>query len=74
MIDVVVPGTVVATKNKMSSLQEVLAQHSWPIGFETCITQSKEIVAMRFVIVDNSRSMLKRDGHRLTKEGKGTIK
>ena len=58
----------------MSSLEAVLQANTWPLGFETCIVESKQIVNMRFVIVDNSRSMLKRDGHRLISDRHGITK
>ena len=55
------------------SFRELLGKHSWPAGFANVILQSKEKVAYRFLIVDNSRSMLKNDGHRLTKKADGKI-
>ena len=65
---------VVKDRQNMSSLDAVLQQNSWPIGFANVIVKSKDVVGMRFVIVDNSRSMLKRDGHRLLNDRHGNIK
>ena len=54
-----------SSSNTTTSLRDTVVSNKWPSGFANVIVQSKEAVAFRFVIVDNSRSMLKRDGHRL---------
>jgi hypothetical protein len=36
-------------------LNELLAKDQWPVGFSKAILDSKESVAFRFVVVDNSR-------------------
>ena len=46
--------------NTTTSLRDIVVSNKWPAGFANVIVQSKETVAFRFVIVDNSRSMLKR--------------
>jgi len=48
------------------ALNDQLMADKWPTGLAKTILDSKEVIATRFVIIDNSRSMLKRDGHRLT--------
>jgi hypothetical protein len=55
----------------MANLKEFSAKKSWPIGFVKAIADSKEHIAFRFVIVDNSRSMLKQDGLRLVNDKSG---
>ena len=59
---------------KLLSLLELTAAHNWPKGFAKCIIESKDAVAFRFVIVDNSRSMSKRDGHHLVKNDNGNFR
>ena len=49
-------------------LTEVVTGNKWPVAFSKCISESKKFVAFRYVIVDNSRSMLKRDGRRLIED------
>jgi hypothetical protein len=55
----------------MANLKEFSAKKCWPIGFVKAIADSKEHIAFRFVIVDNSRSMLKQDGLRLVNDKNG---
>ena len=38
---------------------------SWPPGFASSIERSKDIIGRRYVIIDNSSSMLKEDGKRI---------
>ena len=45
----------------LSFLGDLVRTNRWPIGFARVITQSKDVVAHRFVILDNSRSMLNLD-------------
>lgn len=47
----------------MSDVSAFLSDRGWPQGFDRAIQDSKDRVAFRFVVVDNSRSMLKRDSH-----------
>lgn len=49
----------------MVNLRDFVIKNRWPIGFADSIMESRDRVAYRFVVVDNSRSMLKHDGHRL---------
>ena len=56
------------------SLEATMANNGWPRGFASAIMESTSIVAFRFVVVDNSRSMLKLDGHRLVTDSHGTSK
>ena len=37
------------------SFRELMEKHHWPAGFANVILQSKEQVAYRYLIVDNSR-------------------
>ena len=39
--------------------------------FAEAVTDAKESIAFRFCIVDNSRSMLKLDGHKLVTDKRG---
>ena len=55
------------------SFRQLMRKHNWPAGFADTILQSKEHVACRFLIVDNSRSMLKNDGHRLIEKADGKV-
>lgn len=49
----------------MENLKDFTTKNRWPTGFAESIMESRDRVAYRFVVVDNSRSMLKHDGHRL---------
>jgi hypothetical protein len=49
----------------MENLKDFVMKNRWPTGFADSIMESRNRVAYRFVVVDNSRSMLKHDGHRL---------
>ena len=53
----------------MDDLEDFLISQGWPVGLQNAILQSKKDVAFRFVVVDNSRSMLKRDYHEVTRDG-----
>lgn len=55
----------------MDDLSTYIVEKNWPQGFKEAIVDSKLYFAQRFVIVDNSRSMLKCDGHRLLNKGGG---
>ena len=57
-----------------TALEQLVVANKWPAGFAKTILDSKESVAFRFVVVDNSRSMLKRDGHRLVSDRSGSAK
>jgi hypothetical protein len=54
------------------SSQEAMVKNGLPAGLASTIVRSKSSIAFRFVVVDNSRSMLKLDGHRLTTDSHGT--
>lgn len=53
----------------MGDLEDFLIAQGWPVGLENAIIESKKEVAFRFVVVDNSRSMLKRDYHEVIRDG-----
>lgn len=53
----------------MEQLQEVIDYYKWPEGFASTIMNSKNHIAQRFVILNNSRVMLKRDSHILDQTG-----
>ena len=55
----------------MENVKDFVARNRWPAGFAQSIMDSKDRVAFRFVVVDNSRSMLKQDGHRIVSELNG---
>ena len=55
-------------------LVEVVNGNKWPRYFAQCISDSKDAVAFRYVLVDNSRSMLKRDGNSLVEDKSGNSK
>ena len=48
-----------------------LSPESWPPGFATSIEMSKDIIGRRFVIIDNSSSMLKEGGKRIVEGPQG---
>jgi DNA-binding transcriptional MerR regulator len=48
------------------TLTEFMIKRKWPEGFRKAVSDSKNHVAFRFIVVDNSKSMLKRDGHNLS--------
>ena len=58
----------------MVDLVELVCSHMWPKGFAKCIIEAKNYVAFRFIIVDNSRSMSKEDGHQLVNDGNGNFR
>lgn len=58
----------------MANLKEFSAKKSWPIGFVKAIADSKEYIAFRFVVVDNSRSMCRQDSFRLVSDKSGVQK
>jgi len=49
----------------ISAVEEVVASNGFPVGFARALVERSKEVKVSYVIVDNSRSMLKRDGHRL---------
>ena len=59
------------SSSTLEQLNGLLESEKWPTGFGKTILDSKDQVAFRFVIIDNSRSMLKKDGHRLTSDDAG---
>ena len=52
----------------LAFLGQLVQTHQWPMGFANVIVKSKDFVAMRFVIVDNSRSMLNEDGKKVIED------
>ena len=56
----------------MDNLKDFISRNRWPAGFAQSVMDSKDRVAFRFVVVDNSRSMLKQDGHRIVSDRHGT--
>ena len=50
----------------MNQIDEVVSDFKWPKLFGRFIAASKDNLTSSYVILDNSRSMVKRDGHRLT--------
>ena len=48
-----------------------MAANRWPAGLSKAIIQSRSKTAFRFVILDNSKSMCKRDGHVIVYDRKG---
>ena len=56
-----------------TSCREFLSKEGWPRGLqETCILGCRKS-PLRFVIVDDSGSMLMNDGHKLTVLGHSTM-
>lgn len=53
----------------MTDIGDFLTAHGWPAGLETAIADSAKQVAYRFIVVDNSRSMLNRDSYDVVKDG-----
>ena len=49
----------------MEGVKCFVSRSRWPTGFAESIMISNDRVAYRFVLIDNSRSMLKQDGYRL---------
>ena len=56
-------------ESAMGDLEDFLSSQGWPVGLQNAILESKKDVAFRFVVVDNSRSMLKRDYHEVMRDG-----
>ena len=48
-----------------TDIDDFIKQARWPSGFAKLVKETRNQIAFRFVIVDNSRSMLKHDGHRI---------
>ena len=48
-----------------TDIDDFIKQARWPSGFAQLVRETRKQVAFRFVVVDNSRSMLKHDGHRI---------
>lgn len=47
----------------MVSVETIAEALGWPIGLSDAVSQSKNLIAYRFVIVDNSRFEFNEDGH-----------
>ena len=54
-----------STPPHMDLVQQRLEESGWPSGIGKTFLESNEHIGLRFIIIDNSRSMLKRDAHRL---------
>lgn len=55
----------------MTKIEDFLHENGWPKGFEKAFMDSKERVAFRCMVVDNSHSMKRRDFHQIVmKEGR----
>ena len=67
--------TVLISFRKMEKSVERSAHlpSSWPPGFANSIEMSKDIIGRRFVIIDNSSSMLKEGGKRIVEGPHGVI-
>lgn len=57
----------------MSAVHAFLEDKKWPLGFEGPILEVEDRVAFRYVVVDNSRSMMKRD-HDIVPDGSKSVK
>ena len=55
----------------MENLKDFVGKNRWPPGFAQSIMASKDDIGFRFVIVDDSRSMLKHDGHHIVSDRNG---
>jgi len=56
----------------MEEVAEIcLLPESWPPGFAASIEMSKDVIGRRYVIIDNSSSMLKEGGKRIVKGPQG---
>jgi hypothetical protein len=51
--------------------REYMAHHNWPIGLQNTLIRSCDKFAKRYIVVDNSGSMRKDDGHRLIMTSSG---
>lgn len=66
-----VPGPAFAPMNERSAC-EFLTRHDWPLGLQNAFLRNLRNIPKRFIIVDDSGSMLANDGHRIV--GNGTRK
>lgn len=53
----------------MEKLQSLVKGYKWPDGFADTIANSKNHIAHRFLILNNSSAMLKKDSHLLDQTG-----
>lgn len=54
----------------MSNIEEFLCENGWPKGIQKAVMNSKDRVAFRYIVVDNSHSMRRRYCHQIfMKEG-----
>jgi len=44
---------------------EFLTQHKWPVGLQNALIKSCKKIAIRYIITDDSGSMMTNDGHRI---------
>lgn len=57
-----VPFTEITTRME-GNIWDFLTTNGWPVGLQSAILGSKKHVAFRFIVVDNSRSMIKRESY-----------
>ena len=63
--------TAASETTGMEGVESFVSRSRWPTGFAKSISDSKNRVAHRFVLIDNSCSMLKQDGYRLAVDRHG---
>jgi hypothetical protein len=54
--------------------KEFLAKHNWPSGLQDALVKSCKKIAVRYVITDDSGSMMTNDGHRMVGGGTKNVK
>ena len=53
-------------------IQSFLRRYTWPIGLQHAFIESCKLIPLRFLIIDDSGSMLTCDGRRVVGRGKAT--
>jgi hypothetical protein len=54
--------------------KEFLIEHHWPTGLQDALVKSCKKIAVRYIITDDSGSMMTNDGHRLIGVGTKNVK
>jgi hypothetical protein len=54
--------------------KEYLTSHKWPLGLQLALIKSLKKIPIRFIITDDSGSMMTNDGHRLIGQGTKNVK
>jgi hypothetical protein len=54
--------------------KEFLTKHQWPSGIQDALVKSCKKIAVRYVITDDSGSMMTNDGHRMVGVGTKNVK